>query len=331
MVAANGIDLALFQFEYNLTWAAVFLNADGTLYGRYGGLSRQDREAMASMAGFAKALEAVLELHRGYPGNKASLSGKKGPAPRFPTPEGYPDLRDFAKPIDTRSADKAETSCLHCHYIEKAEYKVHRAARQSIPDEKLWAYPAPGTVGLALDLEERATVKAVAADSPAEKAGFKPGDEIQKLEGQPIVSIADVQWVLHQAKDPATLKAEVRRGAAAQTLTLSLPAGWRRKGRGGVGHAAGTWVFRPISDAEELSEAERGKLGLPAPAIAILIKWPDYGLKKDDIIVEVDGRRSGLTLDEFLAYAAQKKMPGEKIQVAVLRGGKEERLQLTCR
>ena len=36
MVQANGIDLSLFQFDYDLTFAAFFMNADRTIYGRYG-------------------------------------------------------------------------------------------------------------------------------------------------------------------------------------------------------------------------------------------------------------------------------------------------------
>ena len=35
-VQMYGVDLSLFQFQGQLTWAAVFLNADGTIYGRYG-------------------------------------------------------------------------------------------------------------------------------------------------------------------------------------------------------------------------------------------------------------------------------------------------------
>lgn len=32
----NGVDLKQFQFDYDQTWCAFFLNADGTIYGRYG-------------------------------------------------------------------------------------------------------------------------------------------------------------------------------------------------------------------------------------------------------------------------------------------------------
>jgi hypothetical protein len=329
LVQANGADLALFQFDYLLTMATVFLNADGTVYGRYGSVSAGRKYDQVTLAGFAKALEAALEIHKGYPANKDALRGKKGPAPRFPRPEGYPMLKGYPAKVDTTNAGKAETSCLHCHEIEKAEFKIYRAARQPIPEETLWRFPTPEVVGLSLDPDQRATVKAVAAGSPAEKAGFKAGDEIAALDGQPLVSIADVVWILQQAKDGASLKAEVRRGGAAQTLTLALPKGWRRKGA--LDHRAGPWVYRPISDAQDLDAAERKKLGLADSAIAILITWPDFGLLKGDVIVEVDGRRSGLTLNEFLAYVGQKKMPGDKIDVAVLRGGKPIKLQLTAR
>ena len=58
----------------------------------------------------------------------------------------------------------------------------------------------PDWLGLMLDPDEKATVKSVAAGSSAERAGFKVADRIQTLAGQPIISIADVQWVLEQAK-----------------------------------------------------------------------------------------------------------------------------------
>ncbi|SVB76452.1 uncharacterized protein METZ01_LOCUS229306, partial [marine metagenome] len=35
-VEMKGVDLSQFQFDYDLSWAAMFINADGTVYGRYG-------------------------------------------------------------------------------------------------------------------------------------------------------------------------------------------------------------------------------------------------------------------------------------------------------
>ena len=74
MVKANGMDLSLFQFDYDLTFAAFFMNADKTIYGRYGSRSEmKDAAKDISIDGFRKALAAALEIHKNYPANKASL------------------------------------------------------------------------------------------------------------------------------------------------------------------------------------------------------------------------------------------------------------------
>src|SRR2546427_11089698 len=76
MVQANGMDLSLFQFDYDQTWAVFFLNADGTVYGRYGSRSARDAMQDVSLEGFAKAMDGALELHGHYPANKRSLASK---------------------------------------------------------------------------------------------------------------------------------------------------------------------------------------------------------------------------------------------------------------
>ena len=42
LVQANAMDLTLFQFDYDLTFAAFFMNADRTIYGRYGSRSARN-------------------------------------------------------------------------------------------------------------------------------------------------------------------------------------------------------------------------------------------------------------------------------------------------
>ena len=93
------MDLSLFQFDFDQTWAVFFLNADRTIYGRYGSRSSRDAMQDVSIEGFAKAAEAALEVHARYPSNKASLGGKNGPAPRFATPEGYPSLERYTATV----------------------------------------------------------------------------------------------------------------------------------------------------------------------------------------------------------------------------------------
>jgi hypothetical protein len=36
MIQANGMDLSWFQFDYDQTFAVFFMNADKTIYGRFG-------------------------------------------------------------------------------------------------------------------------------------------------------------------------------------------------------------------------------------------------------------------------------------------------------
>src|SRR5260221_9518817 len=99
LVQANAMDLTLFQFDYDLTFAVFFMNADKTVYGRFG--SRSDATESArdiSIEGFREALGAALELHKNYPANRAALAGKQSRPPRFATPEEYPSLRGKYQP-----------------------------------------------------------------------------------------------------------------------------------------------------------------------------------------------------------------------------------------
>jgi len=228
LVQANAMDLSLFQFDFDLTFAVFFMNADKTIYGRFGSRSeRKDATKDISMEGFRKALAAALDLHKKYPSNKASLSSKQNQPPRFKVPEEYPSLRGkYKSTLDYEG--KVVQSCMHCHQVGEAERTFFRADRKPIPDEVVYPWPMPNVIGLAFDPQEKAKVSGVAQESAAEQAGVKIGDEILTLQWQPILSIADVQWVLHNASQPATLTAEVLRGKKKLKLTLSLANDWRR-------------------------------------------------------------------------------------------------------
>ena len=107
IVQSWGMDLSIFQFDGDLTWAVVFLNANKTIYGRYG--SRDDyknAEKHVSMESLKKAVASALDLHRNYSKNKSALKGKTGPRPIWRTPEVIPELRGNKniRPADGSSA-----------------------------------------------------------------------------------------------------------------------------------------------------------------------------------------------------------------------------------
>lgn len=333
-VQANGIDLSLFQFDYDLTWAVMFLNADRTIYGRYGTRSSRELTKEISVEGFRKAMEGALALHQNYPSNKATLAGKTGLAPQAKVPEAYPMLRKVGYTATVNPLSPAggnPGACIHCHQINNNVYRSYRGLNLPIPDSVLWAYPVPRVLGLDLDVNERAIVKSVAPGSPAAQDGFKAGDEILMLAGQPILSIADVQWVLHQSKtEPDQFKADVRRSGARQLLTLNLAKGWRKQGD--FSWRACNGIISPLPEgSHDLTSDEKKKLGLSPSSIAIQILWNNRGFQKNDVLVEVDGQRNGLTTSDFIAYAVQKKKPQEKIALTVLRGGKEHRIEVEAK
>ena len=60
--------------------------------------------------------------------------------------------------------------------------------RKSLGDESVHSYPPVALVGLRLAANEAATLRAMDEGSPADKAGFRAGDRVAKLDGQPMVS-----------------------------------------------------------------------------------------------------------------------------------------------
>lgn len=322
VIQAWGLDLARFQFDYELTWAAFFLNADGAVYGRYG--TRRGHEQAGrdvSMVGFRKAVEGALELHSGYPANKKSLEGKKGPKPLWPTPESMPALK--GRP-NIKPATGERAGCVHCHQAHEGELWSMRDARRPLADRMLWAFPAPEDVGLTLDIAERATVKAIT--TAAMEAGLKEGDRILTLDGQPILSPADVQWVLHHSEEGATIEAEVDRRGERVKANLKLGDGWRR--RGDYAWRSIAWSLRhrlagtgPLEVQRETGMALRIKQ-LPPDWVKDRNLSAAAELKDGDVIIAVDGRRDLVREADFLAYLLQKKAPGAVVALTIERLGK---------
>jgi len=94
LINANAIDLARFQFDYDLSFTTMFFNADGTVYGRYGSWKHQKNSQESATEGLKKAMVAALDLHKGYPANKAALAGKQPGEMPFKTPVEIPQLAE---------------------------------------------------------------------------------------------------------------------------------------------------------------------------------------------------------------------------------------------
>ncbi len=340
-VSTNGLDLDLFQFDTDQSFAVFMLNADRTIYGRFGTRShRTEWLGDVSLAGLAKALQGALELHAEYPANRAALAGKKGQPLEFSSPEKYPTLKDtYTEKLDYQG--NVVKSCIHCHQIGDAQRQLYRNAGKPIPEKVLWPYPHPKVVGLTLDPKERATVKAVESGSPSAAAGLRTGDRITHAAGQPLLSIADLQWVLHQA-DPggARITLDVERNGRPQSLTLNLRDGWRQGGD--ISWRVSSWGLRRMTTGglklAPLDAAERRRLNIPADRMALRVEHVGQygpharakrsGFQKNDIIVRYGDRDDLMTDSALLAWGVTNYKPGQRVPITVLRNNRQQTLQL---
>jgi len=269
------------------------------------------------------------------------LAAKRGSAPRHARPELYPTLAKFKPGIDFTG--EVARSCMHCHMIGTAERETWRRERKPLPDDVLFPWPMPDVIGMRLDPGERATVLEVAGGSAAANAGLRAGDRIVELAGQPLLSIADVQWVLHRAPDPASLDAVVSRGDAIERVRVELASGWRR--RGDISWRTTSWDLRRMVTGGlllvELPQRDRARSKIAADGLGLLVEHvgeygehrtaKDAGFRKGDIVVEWDGRSDRWRETEILAHGMQKRRAGERIAVTVLRDGKRVAFELLMR
>lgn len=335
IVKGNTIDLSLFQFDYDLTFAMVFLNAkDRSIYGRFGTRdSVKDAEKDISLAGLRATLEGVLELHQNYESIKGSLAGKQPRPTKFKTPLDYPALgKKYKNELDF--GGQVSRSCIHCHQVRVSELQWRRAQGQAIDDPLAFSHPRPEVLGIKLDSNTRARVKSITAGSAAAKGGLQTGDEIVELDGQPILSMADVQWVLHTAPEQGSVSAKIRRTGQDKKLELPLAADWRKESD--LNWRVSTWDLRRMLGGgmvlEEPSAADRTSWGLSADSLALRIRrlgrYGDHaiarksGFKEGDILTSYNGLRERLTESQLLIAALQSTHPGEQIEATVLREGK---------
>ncbi len=339
VINANALDLQRFQFDYDLSFSALVFNGDGTTYGRYGSWAHQRDPLDKTTAGFRKTLEAALALHKGYPANKASLAGKQGgPAP-FRTPVQFPTLSGkYQSRLDWDG--KVVQSCVHCHMIGDAFRAHFRSQKLPVPAE--WIYPQPSieTLGVTLATDDPLKIDSVTPGSAAAKSGLSAGGRIASLNGQPLISAADLSWVLHRAPEQGELPAVVQTGGAEARLTIALPPGWRAASD--ISKRAGTWPMRAMAfggmKMTDLDDATRTSLGLTLDQMALRIdhvgQYGEHaaakkeGFLKDDILLEAGWMKQRMSESALIGQLLLKHLPGEKLPAIVKRGGEKVSLAL---
>ena len=338
VVQGNNLDLSLFQFDYDQSFHAFFLNADKTVYGRFGTRSARQEEEDMTMTGLRQAMLGALELHARYPANREQLIGKQPRPAQYRVPEELPPLK--GKYTDKLNYEGAVVqSCIHCHQIIDSQRQLSRTQDKSMPEQLLFPYPLPDVLGLRMNPDDRAAIANVASGSIAEKAGLKAGDRLVALNGQPLLSTADMQWVLHHTAAPAQLAADMRRGETSRQFTIDLPSDWRRNSD--ISFRASSWELRRMASGGlllvDLGNEQRKERKLAEDTLALFVKHvgeygahavaKQAGFLKGDVIVALNGKRERLSEGQFLARTLTVR-PGSRITTTVLRDGKEIEMKL---
>jgi len=330
-VEMKGVDLSQFQFDYDLNWAAMFLNTDGTVYARYGTQSADGPDAYNSIESLEKTMRRVLDLHNGYPANRAALAGKLGKPKPYKTALEMPGMKHRAK----LSGGTTRNNCVHCHNIHDAEHEQLRATGRNNHDA-LWRYPLPDNLGLRIDPGDGRVISTVQAGSAAANADLRPGDVLTHADGQALTSIADLQWVLHNlpnTKADVTLKAT--RGDRAIKKKLAMNAGWKKTD---ISWRGSLWSIKPVLGTwcAPIKESRVKSLRLAKGVKPLEVRWINTGrpegrnakragLRKGDIIIGLEGQPLRMSSQHFNMHLKLNYNVGDKLPLTLLRNGKRIR------
>lgn len=322
------VDLDVYRFDYDLTFAALLMHGDGTVFHRYGGRDVHEPTDWNDLGGLTALLRATLDEFA------AHETGDVDPEHQ---PRHVIDLRPLAQ---KRARDpKLAASCVHCHTVHET---LHRVAVETgtVTEDTKWVYPPPARLGVALDHRDQAVIASVDPDSPASAAGLRAGDRLLRVGVQPrVLTIADLSFALHEAPPAAhELALSWQRGDERIEGSLDLPDGWKRGTVEEYTWRPYKWGLSPAPGfgGPFLDAAQLRRLGLPEDSHAFrvqyLVTWGEKahrgravqraGLRQGDVILSFDGRDDFTSPAEFHTWVRLTKRAGDEVEVVYLRDGK---------
>ncbi len=343
----EGVDLSTYVFDYDLTFAILLMNPDGTVYHRYGTRDHTSGTSRMSMGSLVRLLRDTLEDHKAY---------QKAPKPpKAVAKRTVEQIPPMARKLEKRRREKkkrdAEEDCIHCHMVNEAERDYAREGRRWSRDATLSMWPLPEKVGLVLDREDQPLVKKVLPGSAAAAGGIKPRDRIVRMGDQLVRTQSDVQWVLERApSDGASIPVELLREGASNTAAGKVEAriqpkkGWKAPTDLDFSWRASMWSLNPKPGfgGKRLGQDELAKLGLAPDTFALevgyIVDWGDEahtgrsaraaGIKRGDVVLSVAGKKDFASEMHFQTWFRFTQKPGTKADVEVLREGKKVKIEL---
>jgi len=325
IVNMRGVDLSRFDFDFDLTWAALFMNPRGHVYGRYGSRDEGPAEEGLSLKGLKYAMKQSLSAYHAQPEVKpvrVARALRNEPV----QPERYPAARRL----------KAG-ACIHCHAVYNFRNELLWQSRKWTK-ERMWIYPPPKSIGIELERNQEDRIAKIRTDSTASRSGLRAGDVLESLNGLRISSAADVQYALQHAPGAGRIPVTWIRDGRKRTGHLLLPKGWRRSD---ISWRASMWSMPPVTGVygKDLSVSQKQKFGLGPKRLAFRMgrfvpKQPrKAGIRAGDIIIGINNKRLNMTMLQFNVYIREKHHVGDRVIFNIIRNGKRQNfpMQLTVR
>lgn len=310
----DSLDLNLFDFDYDLTFAVFFLSAEEKVYGRYGGRDGEGPDRLQSLAGLHYTMKSVLRMHERA---EKVFAPKSQETPKF--------IRDIAPRGIGRD-------CMHCHHVrEVLDSSLRKAGKWSA--DLFWRYPFPENVGLQLEIDRGNVVKEVKDKTPASAAGMKAGDVVRRLNGVPVHSLADAQYALERAPKAGSIDVIWERDAKVLEEKLALQEGWRKTD---ISWRPSRSLVVPTAPVygKDLSAEEKKTLGLSAKQLAfrqrdyVLVQAQQAGIRPGDIVVGIDDKALEMGVEEFHRHVKAHYLVGDRVTIQIIRDGKRMNLEM---
>ena len=327
MVKMNGVNRDVFRFDRDVPYVAMFLNADGVVYGRYGTRVSRDRKNLRrhKLTSFQQSLRRAITLHEEYPKNKEQLRANRAAPVKTVFAEDMPTFKPF--PAKYNPVVK---NCIHCHTVGEAELRQSLAGGD-LTLRDVWPFPPPENIGIKVDIEDGLKVSSISDDSAAERAGLLHGDVLLRLGGHALTSEADIQWALHHAPDQGQLSVVVQRGNQIVETQIHLKGGWRKSDghwRESLGPLRPNLYLRP-DPLKVKKGAEPGQMGLSI----VYPRGPaaEAGIRGGDLLVAVDGMTGMHTEADFLKYIHFDRREAKTVELTIIRKGTKSTITLPIR
>jgi hypothetical protein len=321
IVAMNGIDIGLFDYDRHNALYFFIINADEQIYLRYGGRDAEDAMTYLNLESLELALRAGLDRHELY--KQGKLAKQPRPAPFYP--EQITLLK--RNEIDRRR-------CVECHMI--ADYQAQEAELADKLDRPRMLYPSPDlkTIGIHLDVPKGLVIKK--AEGEAAKAGMRAGDTITEIGGANVLTFGDLQYRYGKTDRNANrIELTIDRAGARKSLSVELPAEWWL-----TDTSYRFWSVEPMLyfTTRPLTAEQKRGLNLPIGGFAseVVETVPRVGppppeqmqmLIPGDIITGVEGVQESRLTQNVETYIKLTKKAGDSIIMDLLRDGKPAQIK----